>query len=322
MCQLPQPTTNSRKITRPHSKLNRLCAEAKVRGGTLTTFAKVATALDVTPGRVTQMFGYSRETEGTVVNAETVGGIVAAFVRDGVQCIVDWFYLDFPEFAEHLAGLSTARSTLTTLAGTASARWELSETSVLPDLVELRLHAPRPANEVPDSTYVGVTLLFGTAHCDYDPEDGDDPRTVSIALCNARATIGAGGFQPLQGSMIGERVISDDFRRVAGGIEITGPTRNGVLDGDPFGDDYLAVIAPMNGDGDPFTVTIAANRRSFVVLDADAPRESHGSNAPTGNKNAILNVLIYKNVRKDDTGRAILARATMKHAPGTSDKEP
>ena len=41
-----QPSlTAERTISRPFSKLNRLCAEAKARGGMMTTFAAVAKAI-------------------------------------------------------------------------------------------------------------------------------------------------------------------------------------------------------------------------------------------------------------------------------------
>ncbi len=42
-----------RVVTRPYSKLTRLCELAAARGGTLTTFAAVAKAIELTPGRVT-----------------------------------------------------------------------------------------------------------------------------------------------------------------------------------------------------------------------------------------------------------------------------
>ncbi len=74
----------------------------------------------------------------------------------------------------------------------------------------------------------------------------------------------------------------------------------------------VAVIAGTNTGDDPFAVTVATNWGSFVVTDADAPPEWPGSNRPSANKAAILNALIYKDARKDELGRPVLARATMR----------
>src|SRR5689334_5003530 len=94
----------ARTVTRPFSKLNRLCAEAKKRGGRLSTFAAVASAVGLTPGRVTQVFGFAQEEEGIVLKGDRILGAVAgAFARDGVQCEVDWFYAEYSQFAARVA---------------------------------------------------------------------------------------------------------------------------------------------------------------------------------------------------------------------------
>jgi hypothetical protein len=306
----------NRRITRPYSKLNRLCSEAAKCGGRLTTYKAVAEALDLSRGRVTQIFGYPKEKEGAIVKSETVGRLAAAFARDGVVCEIEWLYLDYDEFASRLAAASKAR-----LAPSRSAypvpppgQWERREATVLPDLVELRLHPPRPGNEVPDSYYVDATLLFGTALCEHSPDDGGDPRTIAIALKEARLAVGSDGYRPLPGSMRGEQPGSENFRRVAGGIDIVGPAPAGTLDGDPIGSGPLAAIAATHTGDEPFTVAVAALRRSFVVRDAEKPE------VPIDNKSVILNEFIYKKCRcKDESGRAVLARATMKRRAEESD---
>ena len=269
------------------------------------------------------MFGYSQEGQPKAISADTLSLIAAAFTEDGVPCEADWFYLEFELSPRGPPRRSWQRSSARRRGVRRPAgEWQFTEATVLPDLVELRLHPPRAGNEIPDSYYVDATLLFGTACCDYVPDDGAPPREVSIALTNARLSIGSDSYRPLQGSMIGERVTSENFKRVAGGVEITGPAPNGTLEGDPIGEQYLAVIAGTNTGGAPFAVTVAANRRSFVVTDPDAPPERRGANAPSDARDAILNVLIYRDLRKDETGRAVLARATMQRAAGDDDAAP
>src|SRR3954452_1945460 len=84
-----RPAGIERNVTKPFSKLNRLCREAGKRGGKLTTFKAVAEALGISAGRITQMFGYGQESKGTVLNSKTVGRLVGAFRADGVPCEIE-----------------------------------------------------------------------------------------------------------------------------------------------------------------------------------------------------------------------------------------
>lgn len=317
----PPSITETRTVSSPHRKLIRLCETAAARGGDLTTFTAVAKLLELTPARVTQLFGIGQEAKRTVIQAGTLGRLVAIFAADGVCCELAWLYLDFADFAARLEKANPVASgpRHPTAAEAPSAVWERTEATALPGLVELRLHPPRPGNEVPDSFYVDTTLLFGTAYPDYDPEDGQDPRTIAIALRKAFLAIGSDSYSPLPDSMIGERTDSAHYRRVAGGVEVTGPAPDGTLNGSPIGDQYLAVIAGTNAGDAPFAVTVAANWGAFVVTDADVPAEHDGSDAPSRNKSAILNALIYKHARKDELGRPLLARATLRRRPDASD---
>ncbi|HEY1935892.1 MAG TPA: hypothetical protein VGG99_28130 [Acetobacteraceae bacterium] len=121
--------------------------------------------------------------------------------------------------------------------------------------------------------------------------------------------------------MIGERTESEHYRRVAGGVEIIGPARDGTLEGNPIGDQHLAVIAGTQAGDEPFAVTVVANWGSFVVSDAEAPAPHSGANRQSGNKAAILNALIYKHATKDTLGRPLLAHATMRRPPNGADPE-
>ena len=150
-----------------------------------------------------------------------------------------------------------------------------------------------------------MTLLFGTALCEHDTQDGE-LCTITIALTKARLAIGSDSYRPLPGSMLGEQAESENYRRVAGGIDIVGPAPDGTLDGDPIGGRPLATIAATHAGDEPFAVKVSAPRRSFVVLDAET------AEPPSDNKSVILNEFIYKRCNKDEAGRAVLATATMK----------
>jgi hypothetical protein len=323
MPPLPPPI---RTITRPYSRLTLLCGASRKCAGSLTTFKAVAEVIKVSNGRVTQLFGFAEEAQGLAVKTseteDQIANVARAFTADGITCDDHWFYLDYEEFAAHFAdppGASAARSTKRP-----AANWELREGTVLADLVELRLHPPRPANESADSYYVDATLLFGTARVDYEPEDAnEDIRTVAIALREARLAVGSDRYRPLHKTMLGEREgtrASPNYRHVAGGIDITGPAPNGTLEGDPIGDEHLAVIAGTNVGDNEFPISIAALNGSFIVATADARSNSGALEPASVNRNAILNAFIYsRTAARDDANRVVLARATMTLRPENDD---
>lgn len=304
---------NERTIKRPYKKMNRLLAEAKARGGAIGTYAALAKAIGVTAGRITQMFGYGQESSGTVVKAETVGAIVKAFRDDGVPLDIDWLYLEYEEFARRLSQAGSNAPP----AEPPAAEWQRRRGTVLADLVMLRLDPPRPGNEPQNSYYVEATLRFGTAKVDVDPEtDADDARTLAIALTEARLAVDSDSWEPLPGTMLGERdgTQSPHYTHRGNAIDIIGPAPAGTLDGDPLAGQHLAVIAGTNVGDDEFAVSVAALRGSFVVGEVDA---NSGAAAPASvNRSKILNALIYsKTAARDDANRVVLARATMKRRP-------
>lgn len=291
--------TTSRTITRPYGKLTRLVQEAAKRGGKLTTFAAVAQAIDVTPGRITQIFGFNQERSGSTVTPKILGLIVRAFIADGIALEIDWFYLEYDVFAARV-GAAPVGSPVA-----AADDWDCDQKMRLRSLVELRLDPPGPAGEVQ------TKLLFGTARCEYQPEDGQGTRAVAIGLRDARFAIDPGSYRIAAGTMLGEREETKglkNFVRVAGGIDIVGPLVDGVLKDDPFSNHYLGVIERANARGEPFAVTVAAHGRSFVVTDAD---KDAGSAIPSENKEAILNVLVLRRCERDEENRAVLAYATL-----------
>jgi hypothetical protein len=266
----------------------------------------IAKQIEVTPGRVSQVFGYPQENDGFVVKSDTIlGALAKAFAAEGIAVEIDWFYLDYDDFAARVAA-SEVRVAPTLEPSTSE--WKRSEQNPFSSIVELRLYPPGPTGEV------NAKLLFGSALYDLEPEQGERPRTVSISLRNARLAIGAASCGPAEGTMLGEREETQNaehFTRVAGGVEITGPLQDGVLDGNPIGNHYLGVMERTEVGSEPFAVAVAAHRRSFVVADADAALPSAG--ASLDNKDAFLNVFIYRRCHRDEENRAVLAEAQIRH---------
>lgn len=292
-------------VLNPYSKLTFLCDEARRRGSKLTSFAAVARRLDVSPGLISHLFGFLNEADGLAVKtSETLAhleGLARVFSADGLALEPDWFYLEYDAFVARVAAVPVSS------AMASSDDWNCDQTLRLQSLVELRLHPPGPTGEVQ------TTLLFGTARCEYESDEGQERRAVAIGLRDARFAIDSGSYRLAPGTMLGEREETKDlknFTRVAGGIEITGPIVDGVLKDDPFANHYLGVIERANAKDEPFAVTVAAHRRSFVVTDADKELQS----VPLSeNKDAILNTLVLRRCERDEENRAVLAHATLQH---------
>jgi hypothetical protein len=297
-------------ITHPQSKFKALKIQAAKVGGALTSNEAVARMIKVHPSYVTQLFGPTTEHTGLDVSASLVGHLVRlvdAFCKDRVHCEIDWFLLDKDAFARRVAAGSAPDG--------GSADWERKEQNFLPSLVELRLYPPGPNGEV------NAKLLFGTAICDYEPDDGEWPRAIAIALRDARLTIGSANCGPVEGTMLGEREETRDgehFTRVAGGVEITGPLDSDILNGNPIGNHYLGLLEHPEKSREPFVAAVAAHRRSFVVADAEAVPHA---TTPLDNKDAILNVFIYRRCRnRDEENRAVLAQAEIRRISGGADR--
>lgn len=170
-------------------------------------------------------------------------------------------------------------------------------------LMELRLHPPRLGNEL-DTFYLDATLLSGTA--EYDYED----RLIVLGVRSAVLVLDSASYQAAQGSMIGERPGPAYFKRLAGGVEITGPRDdNGRLSGDILQGEYIAVIESVGNDEHPLTVSILAGRRSFSVAALGRKKGTVSDDETNVNKDAILNALIYKVQTIDSQGRIVLAEA-------------
>jgi hypothetical protein len=97
--------------------------------------------------------------------SKTLGRLATNFTRDDVQRVVEWLCLKFDDFGPRLTRANRAAPTprASPASDAPDAGWQSPEGTLLPGLVEPRLHSPRPANEAPDSFFVDATVLSGTA---------------------------------------------------------------------------------------------------------------------------------------------------------------
>jgi len=130
------------------------------------------------------------------------------------------------------------------------------------DLAALTLHPPEPQN-VP-----GAYRLSASA--DFAPLDRTNSkgRHVVIGLRRARLRIDLDGFQLAKDSLIGKRAPQPHVEAAVSALNITGPTIGDppMLKGDPFTDEYLAVLEPgPAGPGDA-TLTLTANPVEDIAI--------------------------------------------------------
>lgn len=285
-----------RVVSRPNSKLVRLCEKAAEASGDLTTFGAVAKALEVTPSAISQMFGTGKEKPGVVLPKDTAGKLVNAFKSDGVPVELEWLYLEFDAFADRLAGKVGARG---------PAAWEKREESIATELVEFRLHDPTETNRE-GGMNIPATLYFGSVEFD---EEG-----FAIGVKEATITPLPGGFVAAEKSFIGERAPHDNFTRVAGGVRVTRPqNRGGALEGSPLGEEHLFAVERAPEGTEEITIEITAGRRSFVVTPLPDPNATQPDTSKTGaaEKDAVLNVFLKKALAPN-APRPVIARARLK----------
>ena len=300
------------RVTNPHTRLKRLyravisTAHPVQTETAITDNITLADTIGKSVSWLSQNF--AKNLADKDIGEDLLLAISAAFNARGVPVQLSWFAEPLETFEARLAPAHHH-----TTPGNARADTDLP----LPDLVELRLHQPTAQNE-PNSYLVKATLLFGTAHIDIPPDaESPKPRTLALALREARLAIGAPGdtWQPAQGNLLGERTESKNYRRVAGGVEITGETnQHGHLAGAPIGDEPFATIEPSDDTATPgadrFTILVSAPLRSIDITDPDAPLDTH--RLDNANKEAVLDIILSKSRPRTESNHRILARATMR----------
>jgi hypothetical protein len=307
----------NRPVQAANAKLKRLCAESASRGGALTTFDKVAEAINLSPGRVTQLFGARNPTAETGVDPATLGKIVKAFGLDGIGISVETFYLNYDAFVAQVAPDAMTLVEARTPIKDADAEptlpsldWHPDKAEAYTDLAVLQVHPPRPLNSRADCYYLDASLRFEIA------EHATGNRTVAIGLRKANLTFASPAFQIAHASLLGDAARPHEgVTARANGITVSSLPGETMLEGSPLGDYYFAVIEPAGTGEAVVTLTLSTAARSFAFMLIDDETDAPAADTPSLNKDAILN-LIYGEAlthRRDAaTGRLALARATVR----------
>ena len=175
------------------------------------------------------------------------------------------------------------------------------------ELVTLRAHTPIPGND--GTMRLSLTLVI-------TPDDNVTyrGRAVTIGLTDAWLCMDSESWQPTWRSLVSERD-HPNFRLSAAGARIVGPrdTAIDMIDGEPLGDEHLAVVEPIGIGGGPINVAIRAPRDSFRVL-VGGSKGTQGSPPEhvSSTQKLVLSALFHEQLHdRDDRDRAVLARVTV-----------
>jgi len=187
-----------------------------------------------------------------------------------------------------------------------AADWPRTNPKPIPSLAALELHTPQPGNE-------GGFYLRGRLDLTVrDDDSAEQPFRLGIRKGQAFITVAVSENFVMDGSLIGKRAPHKHLAPAGDALRVVGPARDDeCLEGEVFDDTHLAVVTPTDDGAAEVTVTLSVLRRAFVVtaLDEDgAPKAALDSEA----KNAVLNALIFGNLPRDDAGRTILQKATLR----------
>lgn len=147
--------------------------------------------------------------------------------------------------------------------------------------------------------FLNVSVIISVISDDYE----DIP--ISIGIKAANFIFKSDSYQIVPHSTLAERSNGGHIKRKAHGFDIIGPINNfGCIDGVVFGEEPIARIQKMDCEEGPINIVLTANRTSFCV-------ESHGDNVErsviTVNKKHILEALVFGKIRRDTSGKSILA---------------
>ncbi|MGX4802071.1 hypothetical protein [Bradyrhizobium guangdongense] len=282
----------------------------------MKTFAQVAIAANLSPGRVSQLFGASKKEEN--INPTNLASIVRCFQDEDIPIEIDAFYSDYSAFTSSIRntrpkppGSGIDNSAANDPFNPPSDEWHPDQPQTYTELAIVQLHAPRPLNSRPDCYYVDVSLRFTTA--DYEL----DGHLVVVGLRQANLTLTSDSYAIAHMSLLGDAArpykgITPSLR----GIKILPHESDVMLSGNPLDEHYLAIIepAPAATGRDEVNVVLDAPSRgfAFALKDSDTERVHP---PPSSNKDAILNLIygeMLERCRVSKSGRFLVARAVVR----------
>ena len=99
----PRTRRGNRRISAPHRKLSALFDEAASRGGRITSFTNLATALGLSVSRISQLFGFPMDRVGTTLKPSSLARLLGAFADDGLWLDDDLLFLEYDAFVARIA---------------------------------------------------------------------------------------------------------------------------------------------------------------------------------------------------------------------------
>jgi hypothetical protein len=234
---------------------------------------------------------------------------------DDIIPILDALFGDSPQFAVHRRDLkdSWERAKGIKLADAdgdieRDDDWSFLSRTRTSDLAAVTLRQPKRANPA-GCYYLNCSVEFGPLFM--EDEHG---RTVMVGLHDAKLQIDCdgSGFQIAQNSMLGLRAPNAHVEPGVDSVSVHGPMINGVLDGNPIGDDYIAMLEPGSpGDG-PVSLTLTTLSRAVQFSYAREADQPLVPDSDKPNRVAILNILFGEALPRDTANRLLLARASMR----------
>ena len=186
--------------------------------------------------------------------------------------------------------------------------WPRSNPKPFLDLAALELHTPRSDNQ-------GGFFLHGRLDLAQREDDSTDP-PIRLAMQEAFLRVEVTDNLVMDGSLIGKRAAHPNLSPAGDALRITGPRPDAqCLDGEVFEESHIVTITPTDDAAAEVTVTISVGRRAFTVTPLDEEGRPLATALDSEAKKAVLNALIFENLPRDGTGRAVLQQAKLRRRP-------
>jgi len=198
-----------------------------------------------------------------------------------------------------------------------AADWPRENPPAITGLVELSLLTPHADNETGGHRLRG-RLVLGAR----EDDSTDQSLLLTIRPDHAFITVATPQGVSTDGSLIGVREAHDNVTEAPGGLRVVGPkaslmqpdgTTLHYIKGEVFDGSHLAVLIGT----DPavaveVSVIVSVGKRGFDVTPLDENGKPAAGTIASEAKHALLNALLFSALPRDDQGRAVVQKATLR----------